>query len=341
MAEELATAERYYTKDSDQYREMQKKKTAADLAEVAARNALSEHGIQQGPGGAQDQLTDNAIQQANIAAARQLDELSAQEEIARLKDLKDQEYQIKLDALKQELALDGLTEKAKLDLNDKILNLNRQQLQTTNQLLNQEAAARSAAVHEWVAPVQSALSGMTQGILQGTLTWRKAEQQAATAVASSYVNMLAQRAMNYLHTHVIMAAYDALFGARAVAATAATEAGKTGATAGGVVARQAAQAPEQIGFLARLGEMLLGWLERPSQRMPVPPHARSPTSLRAGPWRSPTSAPTPLVPPRRHLRRLVRSRSLARPWPRRPPLPPTPPRWPLAPALRCPRPGVA
>jgi hypothetical protein len=102
---------------------------------------------------------------------------------------------------------------------------------------NREKEGRLAQVREWTAPISSAMNGMVQGIFQGTLRARQIIANFGQAVVVSYANMAAQAGMKWFEQHVLMAAWDAMFGAKKVAQTAATESAVTGVKASGAAAQ--------------------------------------------------------------------------------------------------------
>ena len=180
--------------------------------------------------------------------------------LANLRALKDQEYQIELEALTKKKALYNDDLAAQRKVMGELKALEDKHALDVQSVAKQEAQARLTEVQQWTAPVKSAMNTMVQGYMQGTLTMQQLGQRAASSIATSYISKAADMAQVWVEKHVLMAAWDALFATRSVAAATTAEAGKTAATVGGVAARQAAQVPEQAGFLAKLGEMVAGWL---------------------------------------------------------------------------------
>jgi len=164
-----------------------------------------------------------------ISALKSLGEISAREEIERLKKLKEQEFALQRAALEEEIALkrQGSQEETKAITN---LELAEAKHLKSMEKMNLQAATENK--RQWTSvfsSIGSSFSNSIKGMVSGTMTFRKAMQQLAKGVLDSFINMGLKMVTDWLQKEVLMttitkmytAVRTALFGEAATTTAAA------------------------------------------------------------------------------------------------------------------------
>lgn len=178
-----------------------------------------------------------AAKTENVGFQKSMGQIDSSEEIAALRAIADEKYQIERDLLDKKLQMAGIEEAERARVNQQMIALDERRAAEMTRLDHQASLNRLAEIRSYTEPFTSATTMMTQGFIQGTLTRQQLAQRAAQSIAISYANMGAKVVTDWFNTHVAMAAWDRLFGAQQVAQTAVTQAGVTGAKAVGTAAQ--------------------------------------------------------------------------------------------------------
>ena len=198
-----------------------RRQAARDLAPIEAEGLASQanYGV--------------SLQAEDASFAQSMGTSDGSEQIASARSIAQQKYEIERQLLDQKLALAGEEEAERAQIANSLVDLEQRRSLQMRQIDHQEALSRRETMRSMTAPFTGAIQSMTAGYIQGTLTWDKLTKQAAQSIVLSYANMGVKVATDWLEKHVLMAAWDKLFGAEVVATTTATEAGKTGVKAVG------------------------------------------------------------------------------------------------------------
>lgn len=178
-----------------------------------------------------------AAKTENVGFQKSMGQIDSSEEITALRAIADEKYRIDRELLDKRLALSGIEKSERARINQQMIALDERRAAEMTRLDHQASLNRLAEIRSITAPFTQATSAMVQGAMQGTLTRRELEQRAAQSIALSYANMGIKIATDWFNTHVAMAAWDSLFGAKQVAQTTVTQAGVTGAKAAGTAAQ--------------------------------------------------------------------------------------------------------
>ncbi|BAE50581.1 ATPase involved in DNA repair [Paramagnetospirillum magneticum AMB-1] len=207
----------------------------------------------------------------NLRFLRGLGVVDEHEQLARLRQIKEQEYQIERDALDQKLKLKSLEAAEKDRINKQIQQLDQghraQDLSATHQ-------QTLAVLHDWQTTssgIGSAFGGAIKGMIVQGQTFQQAERNLALGLGNVFADLALRKIGTWIWSEGVMRAWSKITGqqevvdaaAKETAKTAATTAGqaaRTSATVAGTAARNAAGATEQAGFFARIGEQIAQWL---------------------------------------------------------------------------------
>lgn len=175
-----------------------------------------------------------AIEEDTIKTKQQLGELSAIQEVNALKALEEQKYEIALKALNDRLALDHTELAEKLKLQKQIQDLESKHSVEMAKLNNQMVVQTANTYLKFMEPVQRAISGTVQGMIQGTLTLKQGVANLCQSMLASFVDMLAQSLMKWIATEMAKSASAAAGAATrtAIQTTEQTEGMAASATAG-------------------------------------------------------------------------------------------------------------
>jgi len=225
-----------------------RRQAARDLAPIKAEGLASQANH------------DVSVAEENLSFGKSMGTIDGGQEIAELRRISEQKFQIEQDDLNRKLSLAQEDEAAQERINNQIADSRQRASLRMLQIDHQEALGRRETMRSMVAPFTGAIQSMTAGYIQGTLTWDKLTKQAAQSIVLSYANMGMKVATDQLEKHVLMAAWDKLFGAETVATTTATEAGKTSASTVGAGTRAAVGVSENVSFFGRIATQIGEWL---------------------------------------------------------------------------------
>ncbi len=241
LMQETALVKGQYGEQSREYQDALRKQLDAERQFQQQVQQLKIEGID-----AQQQL--RLLDLQNIKSQNEVDvALGRQTEtqkIASLRTYAAQEYQIKAQAVQQQLAL--LAQSPDTDpkqfqrLNNQLLVLKKQYANQMNQIDLQEVNAAKQHWQSIISPVTSAFSQITSGILQGTQTW----QQAIGNFAVSMVTTLINAGEQWLESYLI----DLIVGQTAHKAAAATQI-STDAATGAAGAYSSASSIPYVGWI--------------------------------------------------------------------------------------------
>lgn len=162
------------------------------------------------------------IARDELAFKRGIGAISAQEQIASLRQIEQQEYQSDRKILEGKRDAANVEELERTKLNGQI-----EQLEANHQRrmikLNQDAAMQ--AQHKWTTfwqPVQSSFSSGIAGLIMKTQTLKQAMQSVAQAMLTSFINMGVQMLADWVAKTAIMKAIKAAFGIESAAVDTAT-----------------------------------------------------------------------------------------------------------------------
>lgn len=241
-------------------------------AELAARQAaarqVAETGIKDNADKGKDGI---AAREENLSFNKAMGNIGGAEEIAELRAIAEEKIRIRREELEATLQLAGLEQTERNRINKELVGLERQRALEMSKIDHQETRDRLAEIKGWTAPFNQAVNSTVTGFIQGTLTKKQAAAQAAQSIAASYLSKFATIATDAFNKHVLMAAWDRMFGAQEVATKTAVEAKKamtaakgqaaqTTATRVGSTQRAIAGSTEEAGFFARTGRQLAEWL---------------------------------------------------------------------------------
>lgn len=166
------------------------------------------------------QLGQLEMERVNLDQQLAMGDISNQQRLVQLMALKEQEYQIELQAAMDRAALlenDAIAYQAAMD---KVLEIKRQHELDKRNIENEMAQQSKADWEERFAPISSAFQKSINGMIQGTTTLRDATRNLLLSIASEYAAM----------------------GVRMVVQWAANETRKTMATSAGATARTGIEA---------------------------------------------------------------------------------------------------
>ena len=169
------------------------KKQATDLRALEMQRIDSEKAID---------LQELEEKRANLSLQESMGQISKQTELEQLRTLKEQEYQIELQALQKKLELikeEGLARQKVLDdiaaLKQKH---NTDMIKQDQQVFNQI----KATMQNLFSPISTAFSTAVSGIIMGTTTLKQAMANLAQSILLSFVNMGVQLLMNWIATQL-------------------------------------------------------------------------------------------------------------------------------------------
>jgi hypothetical protein len=151
---------------------------------------LAEEGIAQAQAIGEEELSQK---REMLEAARELGQISQVQEINALKELEQQKYAVEEQALeaRRKLAEHDVLARKKLD--DQLALMHKQQLAA---LTKSDADAAIARQKQWQAtlqPISNAIGQSVQGMIQGTLTMRKAIANLGQSILGEFISLAAQR----------------------------------------------------------------------------------------------------------------------------------------------------
>ena len=207
----------------------------------------------------------------NLRFLRDMGALGDKDALARLRDVKAEEYQIERDALTAKLGLKGLEVAERDRINKQIAQLDQGYRLADLAATHQQTLAE---LHEWQSAASSiggAFSGAFKGMALQGQSFQQAERSVAVNVAGVWLDLAAKKVGTWIWSEGVMKAWSHVTGQREVVEAATRETSKTGAviagqtartasSLGGAAARNAAEATEHSSFLARVAEQVAQWL---------------------------------------------------------------------------------
>ena len=151
--------------------------------------------------------------------AEKLGLIHADQKLARLKQLKELEYQIELQAENDQAAIYDLDEVAYQQHLDKIAKLKEKHAADMVKLDGQIAAESKKSLDTLLDPIGNAFQKLMDGMIQGTQTWRQAINKSLLAIGADYLAAGTKWVMEHIKIEIM----------------------KTQATTAGVAARSAAE----------------------------------------------------------------------------------------------------
>ncbi|MBI3447221.1 MAG: phage tail length tape measure family protein [Magnetospirillum sp.] len=214
---------------------------------------------------------DLEIHGENLRFLRDMGALDNQDALARLREVKAQEYQIERNALEEKLRLKNL-ETSERD------RLNKQLAQVDQTYRAQDLAASHqqtlATLRDWqttASGIGSVMGNAFKGLIIQGQSFQQFERNMALGLANVFADLAMKRVGSWIWSEGVMRVWSKITGQQEVIDTATKEAAKTGAvtagqaartsaTVAGTGARAAAEGVEQGSFLARIGEQIASWL---------------------------------------------------------------------------------
>lgn len=207
------------------------KKHAADLRALEMQKIDSDKAID---------MQEIEQKRANLAMQESMGQISKQTELEQLRILKEQEYQIELQALQQKLELIKEEGLARQKLLDDVAALkqkhNTEMIKQDMQVFNQI----KMTMQNLFSPISTAFSTAVTGIIMGTTTLKQAMANLAQSILLSFVNMGVQMLTNWIATQLAIM----LFGK-----TTAVSEGMAQAGAGAAAAMASVAAIPYVGWM--------------------------------------------------------------------------------------------
>ena len=138
-------------------------------------------------------LVEITAAQDELKSKKDLNQISAIEEIAGLRALENQKYQIELKALQDKAALYEQDKLAKQKALDAIELLQQAHAKSVQKIDANMALEQQKSVASWVSPITGAFTTAIQGIIQGTQTLQQAMNRIFQSILLSFVNNLVNR----------------------------------------------------------------------------------------------------------------------------------------------------
>jgi hypothetical protein len=128
-----------------------------------------------------------------LSAARELGQISEVQEINALKDLEQQKFAIEEQSLAARRKLVEQDVLARKKLDDQLLLLHKQQNAAAMKSDADAAIARQKQYQATLQPISQAISTSVQGMIQGTITTRKAIANLGQSIIGEFVSLAAQK----------------------------------------------------------------------------------------------------------------------------------------------------
>lgn len=144
-----------------------------------------------------------AVKKEALRTKKELGQITEREEIAEQIKLADEEYQIELKALDDKIKLydQDLVAKTKLE-NEKSALLRKHALET-KKLNDDVLISEKKSIDSMLAPITSAIEKSVTGMIQGTLTLKKALANLFTSILGEFVSMCAKMAAKWAATELL------------------------------------------------------------------------------------------------------------------------------------------
>jgi len=150
---------------------------------------------------------DLANQKNALDAGVKMGLITEEQKFAMLQDFANKEYQIDLQALNEEMQVNGLkkSQYQKL-LNDKLI-LEKKHQNDIAAIQRQAQIAEMQRYQQVFHTIDSSFKSMIQGVLQGTQTWNQALTNMFSNILVSFAGMLEEMAMKWLENQIMMAIF--------------------------------------------------------------------------------------------------------------------------------------
>jgi Prophage tail length tape measure protein len=266
--QEADEVKRYAGEHSKAYQDALKRIQEMEKEHQKELNRIEAEGIDARASAKKADLETDAENLRFLAAMGVVDE---HDKLARLRQIKSEEYQIERDALAEKLKLKAMEATERDRINKQI-----QQLDQSYRAQDLAASHQQtlAVLHDWQSAssgIGNAFGGAIKGMIVQGQSLQQAERNVALGLANVFADLALKKVGSWLWANGVMKAWSAITAQHDVAQTVAGEtaktvatttgqAARTGATVAGSATRTAAEASGQVGFLARVGEQLAQWL---------------------------------------------------------------------------------
>ena len=138
-----------------------------------------------------------------------------------LQDYANEEHRLEVQALNDQIKTDGLSLLEKQKIKNQLLALEQKHALDVKKISNASVQEQMKSYSQIFSTLRSSFSSAIQGILQGTQTWRQAMANIFSNLLSSFVGMLADMALRWIETQVMMALFGGTTSRGEVASNAA------------------------------------------------------------------------------------------------------------------------
>jgi hypothetical protein len=190
------------------------------------------------------------VARQNVQAEFDLHLINAQQRIAALKQLEDQEYEITKASIEKKLVLmqqDPTMSPVQIkQLQNQIENLTREHNDKIAALNTQSVKDSQQKFDTYFAHINSGFASSLTGMLEGTKTFAKGMQDVWNNVVSGIIGSISGIALKWIEQHLLMRAFNAIFHTQQVTEEVAAAAAQTAARA----AANVTQATSDAGLAA-------------------------------------------------------------------------------------------
>ena len=134
------------------------------------------------------QLADIALQKQNATSLSALGQISKEEELARLKELAEKEYQINMQRLEAKKKLLDYDRVQQQKLSDEMVQLTMKRNLEVQKLDSDILQAQQKQINDMLAPITSAIDSSIKGIIAGTQTLKGALASLFQSILLEFVN---------------------------------------------------------------------------------------------------------------------------------------------------------
>lgn len=186
------------------------------------------------------------IQRQNVQAEFDLHRINAQQRIAALKQLEDEEYEIQKAALEKKLVLmqqDPTLSPVQIQqLQNQIENLTRTHNDKIAALNTQAVKDSEQKYDQMWSHINSGFQNAINGMLTGTRTFAKGMQELWNSLIGGIIDSIAKMALQWIEQHLLMRAFSAIFHTQELAEDVASKTAQTAETSAANVAMAASDA---------------------------------------------------------------------------------------------------
>lgn len=217
LAQEIARLEgEAYGQESVQYKQAMRgvEQAQREHAEEMRRLKAMEIDATQAHG-----LSGLEMRRDELRFQREMGQISSREEVQRLRDLANQEYEIQRQALQDKLQLQNLEVQERQRLNNQLMALEDRHRQQMAQSQQQEALAVKQTWQSAFQPVTSAFQSSVTGMIMQTTTLQKAVANMAQSIIGEFVAMGVRMLAEWVAAKLGMSAVSSAQAAEEVATT--------------------------------------------------------------------------------------------------------------------------